>query len=54
MGDGMLANHPCGTLCIEDIEIGMICSLCKVVTDRDIAVFTAVTTDHNPVDLDES
>ena len=54
MGDGMLANHPRGTICIEDIEIGMIRSLRKVVTDRDIAVFTAVTTDHNPVHLDES
>ena len=54
MGDSMLANHPRGTICFEDIEIGMIRSLRKVVTDRDIAVFAAMTTDHNPVDWDES
>lgn len=43
-----------GTICIEDIEIGMIRSLQKQVTDRDIALFAEVTTDHNPVHLDES
>ena len=43
-----------GTICIEDIEIGMIRSLQKQITDRDIALFAEVTTDHNPVHLDES
>lgn len=28
-----------GTICIEDIEIGMLRSLSKVVTDRDIDLF---------------
>ena len=50
----MLDNHPRGTICIEDMEIGMTRSLRKVITDRDIALFAEVTTDHNPVHLDEA
>jgi 3-hydroxybutyryl-CoA dehydratase len=46
-------NLPRGTICIEDIEIGMTRSLRKTVTDRDIALFAEVTTDRNPVHLDE-
>jgi 3-hydroxybutyryl-CoA dehydratase len=49
----MLDNQPRGTICIEDIEIGMVRSLTKDVTDRDIALFAEVSTDHNPVHLDE-
>ncbi len=49
----MLDNAPRGTICIEDIEIGMTRSLRKVVTDRDIELFAEVSTDHNPVHLDE-
>ncbi len=43
-----------GTICIEDIEIGMVRSLRKTITDRDISLFAEVSTDHNPVHLDES
>ena len=43
-----------GTICIEDIEIGMVRSLTKEVTDRDIELFAEVSTDRNPVHLDES
>jgi 3-hydroxybutyryl-CoA dehydratase len=50
----MLDNHPRGTICIEDIEIGMARHLTKVVTDRDIALFAEVSTDRNPVHLDEA
>ena len=50
----MLDNQPRGTICIEDIEIGMIRSLTKEITDHDIALFAEVSTDHNPVHLDES
>ncbi len=50
----MLDNQPRGTICIEDLEIGMIRSLHKVVTDRDIELFAEVSTDHNPVHLDEA
>ena len=49
----MLDNFPRGTICIEDIEIGMIRSLRKVVTDRDIEMFAEVSTDRNPVHLDD-
>jgi 3-hydroxybutyryl-CoA dehydratase len=51
--DDMLDNMPRGTICIEDIEIGMTRSLTKMVTDRDIALFAEVSTDHNPVHLDD-
>ena len=50
----MLDNMPRGTIFIEDIQIGMVRHLCKVVTDRDIEMFAEVSTDHNPVHLDES
>ncbi|KIT17512.1 MaoC family dehydratase [Jannaschia aquimarina] len=46
-------NLPRGTICIEDIEIGMSRSLSKVVTDRDIELFAEVSTDRNPVHLDD-
>jgi len=49
----MLDNAPRGTICIEDIEIGMTRNLRKVVTDRDIELFAEVSTDHNPVHLDD-
>ena len=52
--DNLPPNFVRGTICIEDIEIGMIRSLTKRVTDADIAMFATVTTDHNPVHLDES
>ena len=50
----MLDNIPRGTICIEDIEIGMVRHLCKVVTDRDIEIFAEVSTDHNPIHLEDS
>ncbi|KAA9010729.1 MaoC family dehydratase [Histidinibacterium aquaticum] len=50
----MLDNLPRGTICIEDIEIGMVRSLSKTVTDRDIELFAEVSTDRNPVHLDDS
>lgn len=49
----MLDNFPRGTICIEDLEIGMNRHLSKVVTDRDIELFAEVSTDRNPVHLDE-
>lgn len=54
MGNGMLDNMPRGTIVIEDIEIGMSRHLWKEVTDRDIALFAEVSTDRNPVHLDDS
>tara|TARA_R110002094_G_scaffold61791_9_gene72298 strand:+ start:1582 stop:2025 length:444 start_codon:yes stop_codon:yes gene_type:complete len=49
----MLDNLPRGTICIEDIEIGMMRYLRKVVTDEDIQMFAQISTDHNPVHLDD-
>ena len=49
----MLDNFPRGTICIEDIEMGMTRHLHKVVTDRDIELFAEVSTDRNPVHLDD-
>ena len=46
-------NLPRGTICIEDIEIGMKRHLHKQVTDRDIELFAEVSTDRNPVHLDD-
>ena len=50
----MLDNLPRGTICIEDIEIGMTRHLRKTVTNRDIKLFAEVSTDHNPVHLDDA
>ncbi|MFB2531258.1 MaoC family dehydratase [Paracoccus sp. p4-l81] len=49
----MLDNFPRGTIFIEDIEMGMSRHLRKVVTDRDIELFAEVSTDRNPVHLDD-
>ncbi|MCH2094644.1 MAG: MaoC family dehydratase [Rhodobacteraceae bacterium] len=50
----MLDNMPRGTICIEDIEMGMTRHLRKQVTDRDIQMFAEVSTDHNPVHMDDA
>ena len=49
----MLDNLPRGTIVIEDLEVGMTRYLQKQVTDRDIALFAEVSTDRNPVHLDD-
>ena len=49
----MLDNNPRGTICIEDIEMGMTRYIQKIVTDRDIEQFAEISTDHNPVHLDD-
>ncbi|MBP0481564.1 MaoC family dehydratase [Sagittula salina] len=50
----MLDNLPRGTICIEDIEMGMTRYLRKQVTDQDIEMFAQVSTDRNPVHLDDA
>lgn len=50
----MLDNAVRGTICIEDLEIGTTRHLQKVVTDRDIEMFAEVSTDRNPVHLDDA
>ena len=49
----MLDNIPRGTIFLEDIEVGMRRHLTKAVTDADIAMFAQVSSDRNPVHLDE-
>lgn len=49
----MLDNMPRGTICIEDLEIGMTRSLTKTLSDMDIRLFADLSADHNPVHLDE-
>ena len=50
----MLDNQPRGTMVIEDLEVGMVRSLRKEITDEDIELFARVSTDRNPVHLDEA
>ena len=50
----MLDNMLRGTICIEDLEIGMTRGLSKLITDRDIELFAEVSTDRNPVHLDDA
>ncbi len=49
----MTSPIPRGTICIDDLEIGMTRAISKEITDRDIEMFAEVSTDHNPVHLDE-
>jgi len=50
----MLDNAPRGTIVIEELAVGMTRHLTKVVTDRDIELFAEVSTDRNPVHLDDA
>ena len=49
----MLDNNLIGTICIEDIEMGMTRYVRKIITDQDIEKFAEISTDHNPVHLDD-
>ena len=49
----MLDNSPRGTICIEDIEMCMTRYIRKIITDKDIELFAEISTDHNPVHLDD-
>jgi len=42
-----------GTICIEDMELGMSRHVEKTIQDYDIIAFAEVSTDHNPVHLDD-
>lgn len=50
----MLDTMHRGTIYIEDMEIGMSRHLNKIITDKDIELFAQVSTDRNPVHLDDS
>lgn len=49
----MSDDLPRGTLYIDEIDIGLSRHLSKTVTDQDIQMFSEVTTDRNPVHMDE-
>lgn len=49
----MTDNTQRGTIYIEDMEVGITRTLTKTITDADIEMFAKVTTDHNPVHMDE-
>ena len=42
-----------GTICVEDLEIGMSRTLKRNITQNDIILFSKVSGDENPVHLDE-
>lgn len=42
------------SVCIDEIQVGMMASMVKTVTEHDIQMFAEVSTDHNPVHLDEA
>ncbi|MEM6467805.1 MAG: MaoC/PaaZ C-terminal domain-containing protein, partial [Pseudomonadota bacterium] len=46
-------NMSVGTIVIEDLEIGMQRSVSKVIGDHEISLFAELSTDHNPVHLDD-
>ncbi|GIX15597.1 MAG: (R)-hydratase [Paracoccaceae bacterium] len=50
----MLDSLPRGMIPIEEIETGMTRSRFKTITDRDIALFAELSTDRNPLHLDET
>lgn len=49
----MLDNIPRGTICIEDLSVGLTRRLTKRIEDYDIRLFADVSTDRNPVHLDD-
>lgn len=42
-----------GTIYLEDLEVGLTRELRKIVSDRDIEMFAEVSSDRNPVHLDD-
>lgn len=54
MPDTLALHIEKGTIFIEDMQVGMSRSIAKVIGDREIAMFAELSTDHNPVHLDEA
>lgn len=53
MFDVRESSQTAGSIPLEDLEVGMTRSLQKVVSERMIALFAEISSDHNPVHLDE-
>ncbi len=49
----MKNNIQKGTICVEDLEVGMSRMLERKITQNDILLFSKVSGDENPVHLDE-
>ena len=49
----MQNSTPTGTIYIEDLEIGMTRTISKTIGNREIEMFAELSTDHNPVHLDD-
>ncbi len=49
-----IPNIERGTICIEKLEIGMSREVSKTIGDAEINAFAELSTDHNPVHLDDS
>ncbi|SEN89156.1 3-hydroxybutyryl-CoA dehydratase [Palleronia salina] len=50
----MLDHTTISTIFIEDMKVGQMRALEKKITDRDIELFAEVSTDKNPVHLDDA
>lgn len=46
-------GRPAGTILIDDLAIGMSRSVVKTIGDAEIGLFAELSTDHNPVHLDD-
>lgn len=53
MPDTQTLDPQKGTIFIEDMKVGMSRSIAKVIGDREITMFAELSTDHNPVHLDD-
>ncbi len=49
----MQSTTPIGTIYIEDLEVGMSRAIAKTIGDHEIETFAELSTDHNPVHLNE-
>lgn len=53
MPDSNSVEPQIGTIFVEDMEVGMSRAISKTIGDREIAMFAELSTDHNPVHLDD-
>jgi 3-hydroxybutyryl-CoA dehydratase len=53
LDSGVFGDIRRGTICIEDIEVGMARGLRKVIEDSDLEMFGTISGDRNPVHFDD-
>ncbi|PLS21869.1 MaoC family dehydratase [Neptunicoccus cionae] len=54
MPDSLPIEPQVGTIFVEDMEVGMSRAISKTIGDREIAMFAELSTDHNPVHLNDA